>query len=151
MELDHMLLADEVVQRADGKIDIVGAGWDTIVAEELPVRHPQITIVLRLLLAKHEAEHEHQIELVLMGEDGEVARLTGTVPPAPADLLKTWPYGEKYGVATVINLQRIEFEAYGRYHFASLWDGTELREPLVFKVIPPSPSVEHLTPGSEEE
>jgi hypothetical protein len=73
-ELDYLLLADGATQRPDGKIDIFGAGFDTIFASSTPVRHQQLSIVLRMLLTMHEAENAHRLELILMSEDGPEAR-----------------------------------------------------------------------------
>lgn len=51
MELDYVMLADGVSPRPDGKIDIYGAGFDTIFAPTVPARHPQLSIAIRILLS----------------------------------------------------------------------------------------------------
>ena len=51
MDLDFALLADGVNLRDDGKLDIDGAGWDTIYAEDVPAVHARLVFALRLLLS----------------------------------------------------------------------------------------------------
>ncbi len=54
MELDHAILADGASNRPDGKLDIYGAGFDTLFAPSVPTTHPQMALVLRLLMTPHE-------------------------------------------------------------------------------------------------
>ena len=134
-QLDHILLADGVSPRPDGKIDIYGATWDKILAPSVPARHPQIAIVLRVLITAQEAEQGHTIDLVLMGPDGpELARTTANVQPASPDVLAAWPAGERMGLGAVVQLQNLVLPEFGSYHIAILWDGSELRPPITLKV-----------------
>jgi hypothetical protein len=134
-ELDYMVLADGVTPRPDGKIDIYGAGFDTIFAPSVPTRHAQMAIVVRILLSRHEGESDHTLRLVLMSADGpELARAEAHVQQVPAEALEALPAGDVIGLGVILNLAGVIFPAYGRYHLALLWDGNELREPLRLKV-----------------
>lgn len=136
-QLDHILLADGATARPDGKIDIFGAAWDTIFANAVPAVHPQIAIALRVLVSQQEAESPHQIDLRLMGPDGPaLARAQANMPPAPAEALAAWPPGQRQGFGAIVNFQNTVFPQFGAYHIAILWDGTELRDPLVLNVAP---------------
>src|SRR5438093_172299 len=62
VDFDFAILADGVAQRPDGKLDIFGAGFDTIYAAAVPARHHQIAFALRLFLSRHEAENPHRVD-----------------------------------------------------------------------------------------
>lgn len=134
-DLDYMVLADGVASRPDGKTDIYGAGWDTIFAAAVPTRHPQMAVAIRILMSQHEAEHEHRLQLILMSEDGpEIARADATVQPIPGEARAALPAGQPFGLGFVFNLAGLVFPSYGRYHFALLWDGNQMREPVGLRV-----------------
>jgi hypothetical protein len=139
-ELDYLLLADGATQRPDGKIDIFGAGFDQIYASSVPVRHQQLSIVLRVLITVHEAENNHHLELILMSEDGpEVARASADVNPVPEEVRAQFGPADRVGVGAVLNLAGLIFPTFGRYHLAALWDGTELRQPVRLRLSPMPP------------
>lgn len=130
MEVDFAILADGVAQRPDGKVDMFGAGIDNINAAQVPAQHPQITLVIRILLTRHEAENDHQLQIVLMGADGqEIARANGDLS-IPHDQLENAPAGRPIGVSVVLQFAGLVFPAFGAYHFSILWDGNEARPPL---------------------
>ena len=134
-DLDYMVLADGVAQRPDGKIDIYGASWDTIFAPAVPTRHPQMAVAIRILMSQYEAEHEHGLRLILMSEDGpEIARADATVQAIPEEARAALPPGQPIGLGFVFNLAGLVFPTYGRYHFALLWDGNQMRDPVGLRV-----------------
>lgn len=136
-ELDYLVLADGATQRPDGKIDLYGAGFDNIAAPAVPARHPQLSIVLRILISVHEAESAHRLDLILMSEDGpEIARAQAVFDPIADEAREQVASGDRIGIGAVVNLAGLIFPAYGRYHLAALWDGTELRQPIRLKVSP---------------
>lgn len=140
-QLDHIILADGVSLRPDGKIDLFGAAWDTIFAPTVPIQHPQMTIVVRVLLTTHEAETGHRLNLVIMSPDGpEIARAQTDLDPVPAATLDVLPAGDLLGFGALLNFQGLVFPQYGRYHIAVLWDGNEMRDPMTLKVSPLPPS-----------
>ena len=70
MDLDFALLADGVTRRQDGKLDIYGAGFDTIHSRAVPAQHARLVLVARILVSRHEAEHDHRLDVVLSGALG---------------------------------------------------------------------------------
>lgn len=137
MNLDFSILADGASPRPDGKIDIFGAGFDTIFAAATPARHNQLALVVRFLLSTHELEEPHKFKVVLLAEDGvELARLEAQIDAMSDDDRDQIPAGQQIGIANLFNMAGIVFPAYGRYHFVLSWDGTELREPIRLKVEP---------------
>lgn len=137
MNLDFAILADGASPRPDGKIDIFGAGFDTIFAAATPARHTQLALVVRFLLSTHELEEPHKFKVVLLAEDGgELARLEAQMDAMSDDDRNQVPAGEPIGISNLFNMAGIVFPDYGRYHFVLSWDGTELREPIRLKVAP---------------
>jgi hypothetical protein len=141
VDLDYAILADGVTPRADGKLDIHGAAWDTIFASNVPARHPRITLAVRVLLSRHEAENPHNLSVILSAADGaELARVSGDIEPAPEEVRNQLPAGRRFGIGVVLNFENVEFPEFGDYQLALQWDGNELREPLRLFVQPiPSP------------
>ena len=70
MDLDFAVLADGVVARPDGKLDILGAGFDTIWAPTVPAQHARLVLAVRVLLTRHETEHPHRLDVVIQAADG---------------------------------------------------------------------------------
>lgn len=137
VELDFAIMADGVGPRPDGKLDIYGAGWDTIYAATAPVQHSQFALVARVLLSSVELESSHQLVVLLHGADGqEIARAVGDVESVPDDQRETIPADRKVGIGLILTFQSLVFPEHGAYHLALLWDGNELREPLRLFVEP---------------
>jgi len=129
MELDHAIIADGVSNRPDGKVDIYGAGWDTIFAPQVPAMHPQIALVLRLLITPHELERPHTVLVVLLSADGhELARVEAQLNAMPLEQRQQIPAGRSIGIAAVLNFVNVVFPDYGDYGIKIHWDGTETRD-----------------------
>lgn len=137
MELDHMVLADVITPRADGKLDLLGVGWDTVYAESVPASHPRMDVSIRFLLSQQEVETAHSVGLVLIGEDGEeLAKLNAEVGAFTPEKRSHIEPGRKVGIAMTLKIANVVFPRYGRYHLVLTWDGTEAREPLRLFVAP---------------
>ena len=131
MELDFAVLADGVTARPDGKLDIFGAGFDTIFAVGVPARHPRLVLATRILLSRHEGEHDHRLDVILAGADGaELARAHAEVPVMPDEMRDSIPAGRRVGLGMVLNFDDVVFPEYGDYQLAIHWDGNEARTPL---------------------
>jgi hypothetical protein len=131
MELDHAILADVVSHRPDGKLDIHGAGFDTLFASSTPAVHPRLDLVVRVLFSIHEVESPHTLLVVLVTADGdELARMQAEVPAMPPDQRPSVPAGHRIGLAFVLSIANVVFPDYGNYHIAIHMDGRELREPM---------------------
>jgi hypothetical protein len=48
LDLDFAILADGVTPRPDGKLDIHGAGFDTVFAHAVPVQHARLVVAVRV-------------------------------------------------------------------------------------------------------
>ena len=84
MELDHVVLADVISPRPDGKLDLHGVGWDTIHASTVPATHPRMDLAIRFLLSSQELEAAHHIVVTLISADGlELSRLEADTQPMP--------------------------------------------------------------------
>jgi hypothetical protein len=137
MELDHVILADVISPRPDGKIDLHGVGWDTIYAAAVPASHPRMDLAIRFLLSAQEVETGHQVVVALMGPDGEISRLTADVAPLPGEQRDAIEPGRRVGVGMVLTLGNVTFPEFGSYHLVITWDGTEVRHPIRLFVSPP--------------
>jgi Family of unknown function (DUF6941) len=112
MELDFALLADGVSHRPDGKLDIYGAGFDTVFAPAVPATHPRLVLVVRILLSRHEASHPggHLVDVVLQAADGqELTRARGEVSPLNEEQQAQLPPGRQLGIGLVLNFENITF------------------------------------------
>lgn len=131
MELDHAILADVVSHRPDGKLDIHGAGFDTIFASRVPAQHPRLDMAIRILFSAHELEERHKFKVVLMTPDGpELARVEADVQPMPVQQRQAIPADRRVGLGFVFNFANIVFPTYGTHHITISIDGTELRDPI---------------------
>ena len=107
MEVDFAFLADKA-DIVNGKLYLLGGAFDAISAKQVPVRHQQMTLVLRLLLTSAELDHEHKLEVVLMDGDGK--RLISV----PGQIVVKRPsensLGYKIPFITALNFFNIQFE-----------------------------------------
>jgi hypothetical protein len=138
MDLDFAVLADGVTQRPDGKLDIYGAGFDTVHAPNVPALHPRLVLAIRLLLSRHEMEHEHRLDVILSGADGdELARAHGGLTALDEEQRTNIPPGRQAGIQLILNFDNVIFPEFGAYQLAVHWDGNEARPPLRLFVAPP--------------
>lgn len=138
MDLDFAMLADGVAPRPDGKLDIYGAGWDTIFAARVPAQHARLVLALRILLSRHEAEHDHRIDVVIQAPDGDdLARANGSFPPLSEEVRDNLAPGQRFGIGTVLNFENVIFPDFGNYQIVIQWDGNEARPPLRLTVAEP--------------
>jgi Family of unknown function (DUF6941) len=137
MELDHVVLADVVSPRPDGKIDIHGVGWDTIFTGAVPATHPRMDVVIRFLLSAQEVETTHQVVVTLLAPDGpELARMQADVAPLSLEQRAAIPAGRRIGIGMLLTLASVTFPEYGAYSLVITWDGTEVRQPIRLFVEP---------------
>jgi hypothetical protein len=136
MNVDFAVLADGAGQRPDGKMDIYGAGVDTLHATAVPVGHPRLAIVMRLLLSTDEIDQPHRLEAVLTAADGtEIARAEGSVPPLSSEQREALDLSRPFGIAVTFSFENLVFPNFGPYAFVIRWDGVEVREPLPLYVV----------------
>jgi hypothetical protein len=137
VDLDFAVLADAVVARPDGKLDVMGAGFDTVYAAAVPARHARLVLAVRVLLSRHETEHAHRLDVVIQGADGaELARGQGDLQRLPDEARKQIRPGHQFGLGMVINFDDIVFPSYGDHQIVVQWDGNEVRPPIRLSVVP---------------
>jgi hypothetical protein len=135
MKLDFAILADVVIPRQDGKLDIYGAGFTTIYARGIPATHPHLVVATRLLVSAQEASTEHQLEVVIVAPDGQrIARAEGAFEglseaEAPQDV------AEPLGIGLVLNFENVHFPTFGTYELSITWDGDNVRPPIRLSVV----------------
>ncbi len=131
MQLDFVLLADGVTERPDGKLDIYGAGFDTVIAATVPAQHPRLVLAMRILVSRQEAEHAHRLDVILQHADGaELARVSGEIPVLSEDQRERIVPGRRGGLGLQLIFQDTVFPDFGAYQFVIQWDGNEMRSPL---------------------
>jgi Family of unknown function (DUF6941) len=69
MDVDTALLCDAATVR-EGLLHILGGGITRISREEYPA-DLSLTLALRIMVHPTEAEHAHEIQIIVQGEDGE--------------------------------------------------------------------------------
>jgi hypothetical protein len=138
VQLDYAILADAVTARADGKFDVSGAGWDTIHAGAVPATHPRLSLVVRLLISRTEAEHPHTLTVIVQGPDGEeISRAVGTGGALSEEERSRISPTRRASVSLILNFDGLVFPTYGDYQIVIQWDGNEARPPLQLAVAPP--------------
>lgn len=69
MEADFVILADSA-QVADGKISMLGGGWDRLNVRAFPTTHP-MGIAMGILVPWEQTNEKHRFRVVLRNEDSQ--------------------------------------------------------------------------------
>lgn len=137
IELEYALLADGAAPRADGKLDVFGAGVDMIYAADVPTRHPSISLVARLFADAKDLKETHALEIVFSQPDGEeIARAEQEISPVADEAITR--HDGKHGIGIVLQFAGMVFPEYGPYEIELLMDGKALRGPLHLSVLEPT-------------
>jgi len=100
-----------------GKLNMLGA-FDTILASQLPVIHPQCAIALRIRFESIE-RGEHKVAVTFVDLDGK-----NIIPPANGAINVDFRDGQRSGSANLIlNIQNLKLEKYGEYSIDLAIDG----------------------------
>jgi hypothetical protein len=141
-------LADSVAGPGDGKVYILGGGWNVLHTQSLPTRHPRLGIALLVtvpyLLATNEAhrlelrlEDSDRVALPLADAPPDVATQDGKVRHLATEFAVGRPVGVEPGdeqvVGIAVNIDGLVFERAGSYSFVIDIDGQEARR-LRFRV-----------------
>lgn len=123
MQLDWAMMA-EAVQVRDGLAYILGGGFDTVVAGQLPaILHGAVAV--RLLLHRTEANREHAVEARILDEDGaELFRQHGHFQSRIPDGL---PMGWDIPLVATFAIPHLELPKAARYSIEILGDGSHLK------------------------
>lgn len=116
MNLESFLLCDAATDQ-HGKLNVLGA-FDNIFARELPIRHPSCSIAARVRFSKIEAG-DHAVRIFIIDADGNSIgpKLEGNIGVRIGDNASTAV------VNLILNIQNLEFKAYGQYQIDLAIDG----------------------------
>ncbi|CAN5805147.1 hypothetical protein BH11VER1_BH11VER1_03020 [soil metagenome] len=116
MQLQIATLCDSAADY-QGKLCIMGA-FDTLIAAEFPVMHPQCSLALRLLFEPQDVGR-HEFHIQLLDEDEKLV-----MPAFTPAMEVSFPPGAVPFVTRnlVLNLQRLRFEKAGVYQFSMSMD-----------------------------
>ncbi len=108
-----------------GKLSLLGT-FDTIMARQLPAKHPQCSVALRVVFDRSD-EGAHRLRIDLVDADGKSVMPAVDIPfevRLPADALHL-------SRNFIINIQQLKFDQPGHYAVAIAVDGQiEMSLPL---------------------
>ena len=131
MEVDFAFLADSA-EAVNGKIYVMGGAVDIIWGKQVPLIHPRLAFVLKLIFDVSEIGRKHKLEIQIMDEDGGVVTQLGgelEIPTKNPNLPKGW----RQGFATVLNFENLKFLKFGNYSFNILVNNSSLKN-IPFRV-----------------
>jgi len=109
VKLTIIALADYVNTAEGGKLNILGI-FDRINAKDFPVRHAQMSLVLRFLCEYADSEEEHPVRVHLEAPNGaKIVEVEGAVR------VPTMQPGESRTVNQVIQMMNVAFQRSGTY------------------------------------
>ena len=122
--LEASLMLCDCAQVVDGKLYILGGGWD-----RTRVGNPAIGIAMEVLVEWTETNQKHTFEIELQSEDGDPV-LVGD-PPGPLKISGEFatgrpvqhPPGMPLGVRQALNIQNVPLEPSSRYRWELRIDG----------------------------
>jgi hypothetical protein len=126
MNIEAFLLCDAATDQ-QGKLNVLGA-FDTIFAPKLPAKHPACAIAARIRFERIE-EGDHPIKLNIIDDDGKSIgpKLEGNVS------VHTQNDADSSVINLILNIQGLEFKAYGQYRIDLAIDG-QLQSSLPFYI-----------------
>jgi hypothetical protein len=147
MEVEAFL-ADSV-ESVEGKLYVLGAGWNVLNTRTVPFRQPRIGVGLIIRVPYTATNQMHTFELTLqdadgqelpMGDapsnaetpDGKVRRFVGQFNVGRPPTLQP---GDEQLITLAVNIDGLEFERADAYRFVVELDGSPEKE-LPFRVVP---------------
>jgi hypothetical protein len=126
MNIEAFLLCDAATDQ-QGKLNVLGA-FDNIFTAKMPAIHPACSIAARIRFEKIE-EGNHPIKINIMDADGKAicSKLEGNISVRIGDDV------DSSVVNLILNMQRLEFKAYGQYRIDLAIDG-QMQSSLPFYV-----------------
>lgn len=119
--VDVALLAD-AVQAVNGKLFILGGGWDTLWVRSLPVRHPSLAIGFRLRVPTSYAANELTLSVELQDEDGKAVLPRSLSHRVRLDTPRSSDATD-LGLVRSFTFNNLMFENEGAYSFVISVDG----------------------------
>jgi hypothetical protein len=133
MRIDYVLLADGAVVRPDGKLDLFGAGFDTISAPTVPAIHPRLMIVLRAFAAPDEMESGREVRFQIRAPSGVViGGGHGVLAPLDEHLRERLVPGQMMSVGSLAAFENLGLPEHGKYEVTVEIDGVDPHELELF-------------------
>lgn len=130
--VDVALLAD-AVQASQGKLFILGGGWDVLTVRSLPARHPSMGIGLRVRVPWGWPGDSVRLDVELQDEDGKSVLPSSLSAPVPVRRPDHLPEGQDLTVVRALTFTNLVFRSEGGYSFVISIDGA-VKERLRFLV-----------------
>lgn len=130
--VDIALLAD-AVQASQGKLFVLGGGWDVLTVRSLPARHPSMGIGLRVRVPWGWRGERVQLEVELQDQDGGSVLPGSLKAPVPVRRPDHLPEGQDLTVVRALTFTNIVFRNEGAYSFVISIDD-DVKERLRFLV-----------------
>lgn len=132
--VDVALLAD-AVQASQGKLFVLGGGWDVLTVRSLPARHPSMGIGLRVRIPWGWPGESVALEVELQDEDGGAVLPGPLKAPVPVRRPDHLPEGQDLTVVRALTFTNIVFRREGAYSFVvSIDDGVKERLRFMVRV-----------------
>lgn len=129
MQVEIFALCDAATSYA-GKLNLLGT-FDTIYAQEIPVKHAACAVAIRLRWERIESNQQHRIRLQFVDEDGHEV-----IPTWEARIHVQLPQDRASTASDLtFNLQQTVFNHYGLYALDLAIDG-RLEASLPLYVLP---------------
>lgn len=113
MNLEYAYLAEFALAHPDGRVYVIGGGFDRIYIDKVPFRYPQLSLVLKLHFMASECGVEHHVRVSGSGPSGSklLSRADITVLPG----LDASSPGLGASLHSVLNVQGIQITAFGEH------------------------------------
>lgn len=140
MDVEYAFLADAAETPPNGKLYVLGGGFDEIRAPQFPVTHSYLSLVVKLRFHPAECDRLHRLEIELWDPDGQ--RLGPHLKTEVAAPRRPHAPTRPSHAQIVLNMVGIQFPRPGEYAFHILVNGQHLRSvPLYLERVPlPGPA-----------
>jgi hypothetical protein len=122
-DIEVWLMLCDSVESVGGKLYILGGGWSSITAANLPALHPRLAIAAMIRVPWTETNKVHTFKVTMEGEDGESIAFgpdesgeTSLTAQFNLGRPPTIQEGDSQNVPFAINVDRQVFRAPGTYN-----------------------------------
>lgn len=130
--IDCFLIADSA-QVADGKLFVLGGGWERLTVQQLPTSR-NIDIATRVIVSWTETNRPLGFELQLVTEDGEALLNPAATPSVTVGRPVHLREGSDQSVPLVLKVNGVSLKQAGRYAFILTYGGEEVAR-TAFEVV----------------
>lgn len=119
MRLEFAFAADYAQAHADGKLYVMGGGFQHIQVPALPYYHPNICVVMRVSFSQAECGETHTLTVTLTGPEGRPVMGPAEFPMTPALPPETHALDDQDDIKfhATLSAQTIRFDQLGRHVF----------------------------------